>query len=662
MTQVVVIHHDPKVIKELLGFLGKQGFGVATADAPRTGLGLAKADGVELVCVEFGAGGRVGKMVHAALQSRPNAPKVVWLGAEGDRPFGIGESWSAAAFLEAPYTAEKVAEELDGLLPESLEKNWSGLDALEKVNGSGIRFPPMRVLFLAHRVNGTGQFGVEQDGQVTSLNLYGGKVVGVLGVPNLMQNESGSTTGQNLEQALGASIAQGVSPEKAMDAAALGIGAWVASLDSAKLDRVWFDTHAQAPERPMVLTTTVARMLALGNENIRPFDIVRAELKAKRRLRVEVWYPDDSPETRWGLPSVALRLLRFAMKNQVSGLSRAAPDEVWLAVDLMERLGMMTFTDEIVERRKSKKSGDGSTSSKRTSRRSSDDSTGEDKAAKHRSKDKSRSRSGSKRRSSKADHSDGNSGSSKEDSRLNRLRKFMKNQHRMTPLEQLGIEKAKDISLEGVSEAFRRSSADFHPDRFASESRQVRKMAQEAFSALGDANDALQDKAVLTDLRLRKSAEEEGRVYVSDVERKKAKLEFTKGDVYFRQRNYEVAHERFNEAHQLDPTEWKPAFMAARSGWLGGVLGSKDAIAMLRAVEVKGGKDRAELLFVTGEILISDGAEKEAFKCFEQAVSINPEHVGARRRIRLREMRETSEKQSGSDKEKKKSRFWGNKD
>ena len=149
MTQVVVIHHDPKVIKELLGFLGKQGFSVSTADAPRTGLGLAKADDVELVCVEFGAGGRIGKMVHAALQSRPNAPKVVWLGVEGERPFGIGESWSAEAFLEAPYVAEKVAKELDGLLPESLEKNWSGLDALEKVNGSGIRFPPMRVLFLA---------------------------------------------------------------------------------------------------------------------------------------------------------------------------------------------------------------------------------------------------------------------------------------------------------------------------------------------------------------------------------------------------------------------------------------------------------------------------------------------------------------------------------
>ena len=83
---------------------------------------------------------------------------------------------------------------------------------------------------------------------------------------------------------------------------------------------------------------------------------------------------------------------------------------------------------------------------------------------------------------------------------------------------------------------------------------------------------------------------------------------------------------------------------------------------MLKGVEVKGGKDRAELLFVTGEILISDGAEKEAFKCFKQAVSINPEHVGARRRIRLREMRETTDKQAGTDKEKKKSRFWGSKD
>ena len=412
----------------------------------------------------------------------------------------------------------------------------------------------------------------------------------------------------------------------------------------------------------MVLATTVARMLALGNEHLRPLDVVRADLKPKRRQRVEVWHPDDSPETRWGLPSIALRLLRSAMKNQVAGVSRASPDEVWLAVDLMERLGMMTFTDETIERRKSKKSGEGSTSSKRRNRRSPDDSTGEHKASKHRSKDKSRSRSGSKRRSSKTDRSDRSSAGSKEDSRLSRLRKFLKNQHQMTPLEQLGIEKAKDISAEGVNEAFRRSSADFHPDRFASESREVRKMAQEAFSALGDAYDALQDKAVLTDLRLRKSAKEEGRVYVSDAERKKAKLEFTKGDVYFKQRNYEAAHDRFNEAHQLDPTEWKPAFMAARSGWLGGVLDSKDAVAMLQAVDVKGGKDKAELLFVTGEILISDGAEKEAFKCFDQAVSINPEHVGARRRIRLREMRETNEKQSGSDKEKKKSRFWGNKD
>ena len=501
-------------------FLGQQGFSVATADAPRTGLGLAKETGVQLVCVEFGPAGRVGKMVHAALQSRPNAPKVVWLGAEGERPFGIGEDWSAAAFLEAPYAADKVAQELDGLLPDTLEKNWSGLDALNGVNGSGIQFPPMRVLFLAHRVNGTGQFGVEQDGQVVTLYLHAGKVVGALGVPNLMKTGSVSTSQDpDLEQALGAAIAQGIAPGKALDAAALGIGVWVTSLDPAKLDRVWFDTNASPPDRPMVLATTVARMLALGNESVRPIDAARTELKAKRRQRVNVWHPDDSPETRWGLPSVALRLLRSAMTDRVSGLSRSSPDEVWLAVDLMVRLGMMTFTGETVERRKSKKTGESSTAgSKRRNRRSSDEQKEERKTTKHRSKDKRRSRSGTKRRTAKTEQSERTSATSKEDSRLSRLRKFMKTQHRMTPLEKLGIDKSKNINLEGVREAFRQNSADFHPDRFAGESRQVKKMAEEAFSALGVAYDELQDEAILTDLRLRKSAKEEGRIYVSDAE------------------------------------------------------------------------------------------------------------------------------------------------
>ena len=52
---------------------------------------------------------------------------------------------------------------------------------------------------------------------------------------------------------------------------------------------------------------------------------------------------------------------------------------------------------------------------------------------------------------------------------------------------------------------------------------------------------------------------------------------------------------------------------------------------------------RAEALYLAGEMLLKEGRKKEAYGLFHQSVNTDPENVGARRRIRLNESRKTEE-------------------
>ena len=56
--------------------------------------------------------------------------------------------------------------------------------------------------------------------------------------------------------------------------------------------------------------------------------------------------------------------------------------------------------------------------------------------------------------------------------------------------------------------------------------------------------------------------------------------------------------------------------------------------------------DRAEAVYLAGEMLMKDGRDREAHSLFKQAVSLDPENVGARRRIRLQESRKGAEEKN----------------
>jgi hypothetical protein len=57
-------------------------------------------------------------------------------------------------------------------------------------------------------------------------------------------------------------------------------------------------------------------------------------------------------------------------------------------------------------------------------------------------------------------------------------------------------------------------------------------------------------------------------------------------------------------------------------------------------LRVPAGAARADVLAAAGDILLTAGRDAEAYHLFQRAVEENPGHVGARRRLRLRGMRD----------------------
>jgi hypothetical protein len=75
-------------------------------------------------------------------------------------------------------------------------------------------------------------------------------------------------------------------------------------------------------------------------------------------------------------------------------------------------------------------------------------------------------------------------------------------------------------------------------------------------------------------------------------------------------------------------------------------LEGEDAAQQIQDLDGPRGLVRADVLFEVAEIFMRDGAKRRAHETYDAVLKHNPEHIGARRRLRIKSMRSAA---SGED-------------
>lgn len=614
MGRILVVEPDPRIAQALARLLHGSGHAAEMVVDEMAALASLMERPASLVLAAAGPGGSLARRTWSALESLDPGPDIVWTGPVRAMVLPMLEAKRGRDFLETPPAAPALQGLLARLVgtPASAD-SWSGLDFLHCIDGAAERYPPARVLFLAHRVTGSGVLSVRSGAGDWTVALKKGRIAGATGLTDLLADDGPTVSGDApaLMAALGAAIGAGADPETAMRAAGVGIAR--AAFRATGLDGATVRFDADEPEGSvMTLPGRLPRLLAAAARQERPVQAIRSMLGGRRKSMIQARFPDDAPESQWGLPPTALRLLRDGARvetlGELLGAARGGEtDEVWAAVDLLLCLGLLDL-------------GENTGGTGRVAEPERDDIEIE---------------------TIDAAEEPSNEPADEGDDEANALRAWFEEHKTSDPWVVLGIDDSEQMTSEGVEAAFRAQSANFHPDIFLTASKPAQALARRCFARLGLAKEALADVDVLLEARQRMRAAEEGRPYASAAEQQRARLIAKRADVAVRKKQWGEAHMLWKEARQVDPTEVAYEWFALRTGWQSGdIAGTEAEAAMLELKSMKLGQ-RADLMATVGEIRLRAGDDDGAYAAFEQAIEINPDHVDARRRMRLRDMRQS---------------------
>lgn len=574
----------------------------ASAEAPPTRRGFAAPDRVrESEFAPILTDERMAEMDGFELSLR-----VFLLNAPAGRPAVAAPAPPAAAPVSRPAAP-----------PASPDDTWSGADFLGAVDGPLERFPPARVLFLAHRVEASGRLEIRHAGGVATIGVRAGRVVQVEGVPRLFADLP-VPEGAALGVGLGHLASAGFPVDDAMRAAADGLGRWIAALGTpAGATATWTGVSA-FPPGVFALPTPVPRLLAAGLRAEVGAEALEAAWGARAQRAVRLAVPDDAPDLKWGLDMTALRLIRLAPREpNVGSLVRAAVGaqeerrgEVLRALDLLLHLGILHLGEEVRFTPPARPAAD--TPEARTPR---------------------------------APPPVGRTAPPPADARPvdPRLAAFVAEETRLRglhPVEVLGLADAKrPLTGVAVARAFHELSRGCHPDALHDAAPEVRQAAAQLFHALREANAALSSPGGLDDAGRFLDARAQGLPYVSDADQKAARVSFRKGEVLFRNREYRHADAPLEAAARQDPLTWPYGLYAAWCGYLSRRLPVAEALARIDALTPRTPGQESERFHIRATLLKLEGRMDEAVKAWKAALEKDPENHDAQRELRLFERR-----------------------
>lgn len=623
MGHFVVVDGDQRAQRALVDLLLKLGHRVDAGDGISAVRG-ALLERPELLFVGAGPGGADIDRRWAQLAELGQPAPVVWTGPLRELVEPALDAGIGADFLAVPPRAPAVVALIARHLSQAPAERWSGADFLVGLAGPASRFSPARVAFLAHRVGATGWLELSLPGGAEAVAFLGGRVVGLEtagGLAAALGPAGAVPAGPgDLNRLIGAAIAGGTSPDDALHAVALALGAlWISAPGEATVR--WTDAP---PPRPLALPLTVPRLLARALELRRPAALLRVELGARPSDRLHLALPDDSEESSWGLSPAALRLIRAAGRTGtlggVIGAGGADRDDVWLALDYLLQLGLIS-----------------------TESAADSDLVGISVEAVEAVEAPAAPRAAPPPRApapAPVAAPARPAPSAAPDPEVAALQATLAALEAATPLEIFELKVPAEVNLEEIDRRFRARSAPMHPDRRVGQAPEVQRLAAECFARIQAARMAFDSEDLRREARERLLAAAEGRVYVSEADKRSARLLFKRGEAALRAKKFAEAADQLGEAAKLDPLDWEIALLQAQADWRSDRCPPRAAAERLLAIKTERRSSNAEIQFQAGELLLAAGDEPAAYACFAVSVEKDPEHVGAQRRIRLRSSRD----------------------
>ena len=601
MARLVVVDPDKRIRGALARLISTAGHLVDEFDdAAAASVHLT---GAELVFVAAGPGGSAIDPSMAAFEAAAQSPKVVWTGPVAAMIQPAVAAGVGVDCLELPARLPALKAMLSRHIARRVGDSWSGDLFLRKIEGKGDRFPPIRVLFLAHRLGATGVLHIGSMAVVVKQ----GKIADATGVAAV-------GGGGGLMQAIGAAVGQGKPPDAAMQDAGVEVLKALVQTDADALDVRFAVEEVRAP---VVLPTSIPRLLTVALQAVRPASEIKRELAGRPSRGVELNAPADSPENTWGLSPVSLRVVRASKKARnlgelVSMAGGAEKESVWEALDFLLHLGLLRFLDSSVHGTEH----DGG----------ADDAVFSDiviEAVQQKPVDP----------------------------RVAEYRQKAEELEQTPPWELFGVDDPANVTTAYVDEHFRKLSAQWHPDRFAGVDSELADAAAACFAAYGDARDRFSDEDYRNEVRDRLIAKREGRVFVTEADAQKARMALTRGEHAARRKEWDAAIPDLTLSVELDPRAAEAHFQLCMARWRSGSIAADEAAALLAEIHPNTVPGRAEARFQEGEAHLAAGNEAAAYQAFAKAVDIKADHVGAARRLRMRARRgETGDTESASKK------------
>lgn len=623
MGHLVVVDADQRAQRALTDLLLKLGHRVDSGDS-LAGVRSALHDRPELLFIGAGPGGADIDRQWALLGELGRPARVVWTGPLRELVEPALDAGIGVDFLPIPPRAPAVVALVARHLASAPTERWSGAEFLTEVSGPASRFPPARVAFLAHRVGAAGWLEIGAPGSVEAVAFLGGRVVGLQSAGRIA-GALGQAGPADLNRLIGAAIAAGKSPDDALQEVALALGDL---LISAPADAPVRWTEAPPP-RPLTLPLTVPRMVGRALELRRPAARLRSELGARPSDRLHLVLPDDSEESSWGLSPAALRLIRAAGRSGtlggIIGAGGADRDDVWLALDYLMQLGLLSTEsaqdNDLVGI--SVEAIPDSSSGAPISAPPSPPPTARAAAA-----------------ATPPTSAPFSPAPTAPDPAAEALAATLAQLEASTPWEIFELKVPAEVNLEEIDRRFRARSAPMHPDRRVGDSAEVRRLAAECFARIQSARMALDSEELRKEVRERMLASSESRVFVSEADKRSARLLFKRGEAALRAKKYAEAADQLAEAAKLDPVDWEIALHGAQAEWRAERVPPRRAAERLLAIQTERKSSNAEIQFQAGEMLLAAGDEKAAYAAFAVAIEKDPEHTGAQRRLRLRQSRD----------------------
>ncbi len=618
MARILVVDDDPltrAMVGDLLRGLGHDALVVGGAEQA---LAALERDPYSVMITDVLMPGMDG-LALAERVSRLAVPPAIVLMSGGYSGDAAAEARARGVlvrgYLPKPIDGKRLAQLLSAGTPSRVTvvedgPEWSGAGYLERASGPTEQVPPIRLLFLAHRVDATGMLVVERAGELVRVVLKAGRVVQVEGFAGLLRSlDPRLPDAPSLPAAMATAVAAGHGVDAVMDAACVGLGEWLARTARLRGGAVRFDVHAIPPPGAFPLPQPLPRIVANGLRSGRAIGQVDRDWSAQGSARATARLPDDAPESRWGLDPTALRVLRLSQSTvdvnhlvrEATGADPQRRPEILRALDLLYFLGMLVIDGGPLE-------------AEPASTRASIPPVGR----------------------------------TEEDPRVARMRTALAAMEGAHPLDVLELSDRKVLSEAEVQQAYRDISRRYHPDTYFSAPPLVKAMAEACFSKINGAYESLRAPGGLAEAQRLLSARASGRGFVTERDHQSARVAYRRAEVLFRNRDWKGADALFQEAVKLDATTWPHAFHAIRAGALSRRLTAEQAVTQLDALQCPDMPRRAEVQVAIGNILKLEGRAAEAVRRYSAAIEADPENRDAQRELRLHQSRAEGARPDGA--------------